>query len=101
MRERWNVEHAQRITLLGMPELPEVETIANRVHARVHGQRIASVWTSGKPQTFKSPEAEIAEALTGATIDSVRRVGKTIVMTVDGGRSEKPAATEFLIHLGM
>ena len=39
-----------------MPELPEVETIANGVHARVHGQRIAAVWTSGKPQTFKSPE---------------------------------------------
>ena len=64
-----------------MPELPEVETIANGVHQRVHGQRIASVWTSGKPQTFKSPEAEIAEALTGATIDSVRRVGKTIVVS--------------------
>jgi formamidopyrimidine-DNA glycosylase len=68
-----------------MPELPEVETIANGVHARVHGQRIASVWTSGKPQTFKSPETEISDALTGATIDSVRRVGKTIVMTVRRG----------------
>ena len=84
-----------------MPELPEVETIANGVHARVHGQRIASVWTSGKPQTFKSPEAEIADVLTGATIESVRRVGKTIVMTVDRGKQKKPAATEFLIHLGM
>jgi formamidopyrimidine-DNA glycosylase len=84
-----------------MPELPEVETIANGVHARVHGARIAAVWTSGKPQTFKSPESEIAEALTGATIDSVRRVGKTIVMTVHRGKSRKPAATEFLIHLGM
>ena len=84
-----------------MPELPEVETIANGVHQRVHGQRIASVWTSGKPQTFKSPEAEIADALTGATIESVRRVGKTIVMTVLRGRQKKPAATEFLIHLGM
>jgi formamidopyrimidine-DNA glycosylase len=80
-----------------MPELPEVETIANGVHARVHGQRIAGVWTSGKPQTFKSPEAEIAEALTGATIDSVRRVGKTIVMTV----KKKSEPVEFLIHLGM
>jgi formamidopyrimidine-DNA glycosylase len=110
-----------------MPELPEVETIANGVHARVHGQRIASVWTSGKPQTFKSPETEISDALTGATIDSVRRVGKTIVMTVTPGgpsfaassqrvgsnpRSTSstrkidsaalnPVPTEFLIHLGM
>ena len=51
-----------------MPELPEVETIAAGVHARVHGQRIARVWTSGKPQTFNSPESEIVAALTGARI---------------------------------
>jgi formamidopyrimidine-DNA glycosylase len=63
-----------------VPELPEVETVANGVNARVRGQRITRVWTSGKPQTFKSPEEEIAEALTGATIDRVRRVGKSIVM---------------------
>src|ERR1035438_9706705 len=85
-----------------MPELPEVETIANGLHARVHGQRIASIWTSGKPQTFKSPETEIADALTGATIDSVRRVGKTIVMTVHrAGSKKKPIPAEFVIHLGM
>jgi formamidopyrimidine-DNA glycosylase len=85
-----------------MPELPEVETIANGVHARVHGQRITGVWTSGKPQTFKSPENEIADALTGATIDSVRRVGKTIVMTVKrGGAGKSQTSVEFLIHLGM
>jgi formamidopyrimidine-DNA glycosylase len=86
-----------------VPELPEVETVANGVHARIHGQRIESVWTSGKPQTFKSPESEIAEVLTDSTIDSVRRVGKTIVMTIerdlDGGADPVPA--EFLIHLGM
>jgi formamidopyrimidine-DNA glycosylase len=85
-----------------MPELPEVETIANGVHVRVHGQRITGVWTSGKPQTFKSPEAEIAEALTDATIDSVRRVGKTIVMTVvRSGLKKQQRPVEFLIHLGM
>jgi formamidopyrimidine-DNA glycosylase len=80
-----------------MPELPEVETIANGVHARVAGRRILSVWTSGKPQTFKSPEPEIAAALTNARIQSVRRVGKTIVMTLARGKSHR----EFLIHLGM
>jgi formamidopyrimidine-DNA glycosylase len=86
-----------------MPELPEVETIANGVHARVHGRRILSVWTSGKPQTFKSPEQEIVAALTGARIASVRRVGKTIVTTLDAATQRKsdPTPTEFLIHLGM
>ena len=80
-----------------MPELPEVETVANGVHARVHGQRIESVWTSGKPQTFKSPESEIAETLTGAVIERVRRVGKTIVVSLE--RDSEGA--EFLVHLGM
>ena len=81
-----------------MPELPEVETVANGVNARVRGQRIAAVWTSGKPQTFKSPEHEIAEVLTGATIDRVRRVGKTIVATLTRGDG---AQAELLVHLGM
>ncbi len=90
-----------------MPELPEVETVANGVHARVQGQRVTDVWTSGKPQTFKSPEAEIAEALTGATIAGVRRVGKTIVMTLrrptDAGADARDATeqVDFLVHLGM
>lgn len=82
------------IILTSVPELPEVETVANGVHERVHGQRVRAVWTSGKPQTFKSPEHEIAETLTGATISQVRRVGKTIVVSLDSG-------AEFLVHLGM
>lgn len=82
-----------------MPELPEVETVANGVHERVHGRRIVSVWTSGKPQTFKSSETLLAETLTGARIRTVRRVGKTIVMTLD--RTTAPQQAEFLIHLGM
>jgi formamidopyrimidine-DNA glycosylase len=103
-----------------MPELPEVETVANGVDARVRGQRIVGVWTSGKPQTFKSPESEIAETLTGVKIVRVRRVGKTIVMDLErcGGEEAGSSATlqndneksrgkggagaaQFLVHLGM
>lgn len=83
---------------IAVPELPEVETVANGVHARVAGQRIERVWTSGKPQTFKSPEAEIADTLTAARINRVRRVGKTVVM--DLGSAGEPAG-QFLVHLGM
>jgi formamidopyrimidine-DNA glycosylase len=73
-----------------MPELPEVETVANGVDVRARGQRIVRVWTSGKPQTFKSSEEEIVETLTGARIERVRRVGKTIVMDLgSGGASVK------------
>jgi formamidopyrimidine-DNA glycosylase len=85
-----------------MPELPEVETVSNGVHARIHGQTIRSVWTSNKPQIFKSPPDEITEALTGSRIDRVHRVGKTIVLDLsrkDLSRKKKPA--QFLVHLGM
>lgn len=111
-----------------MPELPEVETVANGVDERVRGQRIVRVWTSGKPQTFKSPETEIAAVLTGATIERVRRVGKSIVMDLrrggrgktqipsgddnKKGKGEKQVlrsaqddnfagSAQFLVHLGM
>ena len=80
-----------------MPELPEVETVANGVHDRIHGQTIRSVWTSNKPQTFKSAPDEIIEVLTGSRIERVHRVGKTIV--IDLTRMKKNA--QFLVHLGM
>lgn len=85
-----------------MPELPEVETVASGVHARVAGLRIENVWTSGKPQTFKTPEAEIADALTGARIEQVRRVGKTVVLDLRRRTGEAaPEYAQFLVHLGM
>lgn len=80
-----------------MPELPEVETVANGVHQRTHGQTILAVWTSNKPQTFKSPPEAIVETLTQSRIDRVHRVGKTIVL--DLTRQNHPA--QFLVHLGM
>jgi formamidopyrimidine-DNA glycosylase len=80
-----------------MPELPEVETVANGVHARVHGQTIRSVWTSNKPQTFKSSPEEIVAVLTGSRIERVHRVGKTIVIDLSRGKE----SAQFLVHLGM
>ncbi|HTK94589.1 MAG TPA: DNA-formamidopyrimidine glycosylase family protein, partial [Terriglobales bacterium] len=62
-----------------MPELPEVETIARGVAQRVRGERVESVWLSGRPQTLKSPPRLIARTLEGARIEDVRRVGKHIV----------------------
>ena len=76
------------------------------------------MWTSGKPQTFKSSEAEISEALTGARIAGVRRVGKTIVMDLKqreraekqipvgndskkGKSRDEACSVQFLVHLGM
>ncbi len=99
-----------------MPELPEVETVANGVNARVQGQTILSVSTSNKPQTFKSSPQQIADTLTGARIERVYRVGKTIVFDLSRhlptdnpsatplGNDNNPVApptAQFLVHLGM
>jgi formamidopyrimidine-DNA glycosylase len=86
-----------------MPELPEVETVANGVHERVHGETIRSVWTSNKPQTFKSSPDEIIEVLTDSRIDRVHRVGKTIVidLTRPAAAGSPGRAAQFLVHLGM
>jgi formamidopyrimidine-DNA glycosylase len=84
-----------------MPELPEVETVANGVHARTQGQTVRSVWTSNKPQTFKSPPDEIIEVLSGGRIDRVHRVGKTIVVDLTRSRAHGKQPAQFLVHLGM
>lgn len=81
-----------------MPELPEVETVANGVDARVRGQRIERVTLGTKPEPLKSPAALIEEVLTGARVERVHRVGKTVVMDV---RREDGRAAQVTVHLGM
>ena len=81
-----------------MPELPEVETIANGLHQRVAGDRIESLWLGPKKEPLKSPAEEMARALEGAEIRGVRRVGKHIVFDLTG----KPAGLrQWIVHLGM
>ncbi len=89
-----------------MPELPEVETVANGVNERVKSQRIESVWLSSKPQTFKTPASEMEELLKGRWIGRVRRVGKHIVFDLlDGERPrakpDRAADLQWIVHLGM
>jgi formamidopyrimidine-DNA glycosylase len=83
-----------------MPELPEVETVANGVNERVHGQRIDSVWLSSKPQTFRTPAVEMAEELGGRRIRQVRRVGKHIVFDLSP-RYGEAIPIQWIVHLGM
>ena len=89
-----------------MPELPEVETVANGVNHRVRGQRIESVWLSFKPQTFKTPAAEMLELLEGRRIERVRRVGKHIVFDLEGetrppSEPSNDGKLQWIVHLGM
>jgi formamidopyrimidine-DNA glycosylase len=82
-----------------MPELPEVETIARGVAQRIRGERVESVWLSGRKQTLKSPPRTIAKTLEGARIDDVRRVGKHIVFELS--RAQVATHPKFIVHLGM
>src|ERR1051326_6896792 len=82
-----------------MPELPEVETIANGLNKRVAGDRIDSVWLGSKPEPLKSAAAEISATLEGSQVERVRRVGKHIVFDLISG---KPAGGgQWIVHLGM
>src|SRR4051812_39339149 len=101
-----------------MPELPEVETIARGVAERIRGERVESVWLSGRKQTLKSPPRTIAKTLEGARIDDVHRVGKHIVFELsragekletqraqsaerERGEERELAHPQFIVHLGM
>lgn len=82
-----------------MPELPEVETVANGVHQRIAGDRIEEAWFSSKPEPMKTPPAAMAKALTGRTIERVHRVGKHIVFDFVPDSSRDPV--QWIVHLGM
>jgi formamidopyrimidine-DNA glycosylase len=111
-----------------MPELPEVETIARGVHARVRNDRITDVWFSSHREPFKTPPPKQAKGLEGRTILGVERVGKHIVVHLSalaqppseglrrearqrppGPKSLPPAgrplhamaAGQWIVHLGM
>jgi formamidopyrimidine-DNA glycosylase len=89
-----------------MPELPEVETVANGVDQRVRGEAIESVWLGTKPEPFKTRPEEMAEALTGRQIERVYRVGKHIVFDLGGksgdlGGRYGEAHPQWIVHLGM
>lgn len=100
-----------------MPELPEVETIARGLAARVKGDVIESVWLGSKPEPLKSSASQIVRALESSRISNVRRVGKHIVFDLDRvalaplrlrsgeaspakARRAKPDS-QWIVHLGM
>jgi formamidopyrimidine-DNA glycosylase len=104
-----------------VPELPEVETIANGLAKRVTGDVIRAIWLGSKPEPLKSTPSEIAAALEFKRIVAVRRVGKHIVFDLQrapagqarrapGGvrTPKKPFASpapvpdaQWVVHLGM
>jgi formamidopyrimidine-DNA glycosylase len=87
-----------------MPELPEVETVARGVDARVRGDRIAEAWFSSYRQTFKTPQQSQTRGLEGRRILEVHRTGKHIVCELASGPATTPGAqadAQWIVHLGM
>jgi formamidopyrimidine-DNA glycosylase len=102
----WVEEHRQECLCHwegwgGMPELPEVETVARGLQREVAGRRVVSV-TLGKTDFMDNP-GEIERALPGALIRVVERYGKFMLLRLQAmesgaGRAEESA---LLVHLGM
>lgn len=85
-----------------MPELPEVQTIAAGVNARVRGDRITSVWLGSKKEPFKTSAAQMQSGLVGRKILEVRRVGKHIVVDLGSQNPcDKSIQAQWIVHLGM
>jgi formamidopyrimidine-DNA glycosylase len=95
-----------------MPELPEVETIARGVDARIRGDSIVDVWFGTHREPFKTPAARQAEGLHERKIVSVHRVGKHIVVelgdendALSGKKSarqhDSAIVAQWVVHLGM
>jgi formamidopyrimidine-DNA glycosylase len=75
-----------------MPELPEVETVVRTVAPFLVGRKILSAKFTSR---FVTPgnRAQLAQRLAGRRIESIRRRGKFIVMSLDEGT--------LTVHLGM
>jgi formamidopyrimidine-DNA glycosylase len=84
-----------------MPELPEVESIAQGLARRVTGDVIDSIWLGRKPEPLKSPAHEIAATLDHTHIAGVRRMGKHIVFDLERKNGKKNTSAQFIVHLGM
>jgi formamidopyrimidine-DNA glycosylase len=75
-----------------VPELPEVETVVRSIGPYIIGHTISHAQLLSHRVT-RQPSSATAKALTGATIESVRRHGKQIFVHLDRGI--------LYIHLGM
>ena len=76
-----------------MPELPEVEITARRLSAALEGAEVESTLAAGVAtlKTFEPP----LDALTGARVKGVRRIGKMLATDFDAGGED----LTLLVHL--
>jgi formamidopyrimidine-DNA glycosylase len=92
-----------------MPELPEVETIARGVDARLRGDSIVEAWFGSHREPFKNSPRRQAAGLRERRVQSVHRTGKHIVFELgpqlEGSAIDSPSrdqiAAQWIVHLGM
>ncbi|MDE2038349.1 MAG: DNA-formamidopyrimidine glycosylase [Patescibacteria group bacterium] len=85
-----------------MPELPEVQTTASGLDARIRGLRIESVWTDYRSPLQRGKESikdpayfrRFKEAVIGRRIASVGRKAKNVLIRLDSGDT-------ILVHMKM
>jgi len=80
-----------------MPELPEVEITARRLHAALRGAEVESALATGMV-AVKSIDPPLG-ALGGRHIAGVRRIGKMPVVDFDAGSDDGSEPLALLVHL--
>jgi formamidopyrimidine-DNA glycosylase len=76
-----------------MPELPEVETIVRQLAPSLPGRRIVKARVF-RPDVLREPPEHFLQGVTGATIRSVTRRGKNVVLFLSH-------STVLVVNLGM
>lgn len=76
-----------------MPELPEVETVRKGLERLLPGHRIAREWHNW-PKSFPNADSDVTAFLIGATVQTVRRRAKVLLIDLDTGYT-------LVIHLKM
>lgn len=77
-----------------MPELPEVETVAQELRPQIVSHSIDAVWVFWERSIDRPNVPDFVAALRGATVMDVRRRGKFVILQLDAGQA-------LLVHLRM
>jgi formamidopyrimidine-DNA glycosylase len=80
-----------------VPELPEVEITARRLSGVLAGAEVESALATGVA-TLKTFEPSL-DALTGAKVEGVRRIGKMLAVDFDSSAADGGEPLTLLIHL--
>jgi len=78
-----------------VPELPEVEVVRRGLARTVTGRKVTALSVTGARTVRRQPAEVLVERLLGATLGEAGRIGKFLLVPLDGG------AETLVIHLRM